>query len=72
MEYASLQVRALQRATELKGGENALAIHLGVRVDELRRWQAGRALIPGAIFLKVADVITDHSVSQIGQGGTRP
>ena len=62
-----LYIRALERAAELTGGESKLARQLGVRVDELRKWQSGGVPVPGDVFVKVADILADHSISQIGR-----
>ena len=68
MQQQLLYVRALQRASELKGGEERLAHSLGVRVDDVRNWQSGGAPVPTNVFLKVADILADHAVSQISHG----
>ena len=72
MRQPLIYVRAMRRAAELKGGESALANHLGVPVDAVRWWHAGRLRVPTTVFLEVADILFDHSMSQIDRGDKTP
>jgi len=57
--------RALQRASEIKGGTEALAAHLGVPGERLRLWQKGLAPIPTDVFLRIVDILVEDSVGDL-------
>lgn len=60
-------IRALEQASVLKGGDEALAGDLGVSVATVREWMRGLKPVPSEIFLKAVDVL--YSEASRGGGG---
>jgi DNA-binding transcriptional regulator YdaS (Cro superfamily) len=58
-------MRALQRAAELLGGQEALALYLHVGPLAVKFWITGSAGVPPDVFTKVVDLLTDHSMEEI-------
>jgi len=54
-----LHLRALERASAVKGGIGKLAAHLAVSESTLVLWMKGKATLPAAMFEKVLDVLLD-------------
>jgi hypothetical protein len=61
----TLHIRALQRAAELLGGQEALALYLHVGPLAVRFWISGSAPVPADVFIKVVDLLVDHSIDEI-------
>jgi DNA-binding transcriptional regulator YdaS (Cro superfamily) len=57
--------RTLQRAAELVGGEEALALRLKVTPSHLALWIRDLASPPGDVFLRAADIVSEHELKQI-------
>jgi hypothetical protein len=55
-----LYVRTLQRAVQIEGGEEALALRLKVTPSHLALWIQGVERPPVDIFLRAVDLVTDH------------
>jgi hypothetical protein len=60
----TLYARAVRRAAEILG-ESQLAARLGVSVVQLRFWTQGVTVPPGDVFLKVADILSEHSLEEL-------
>ena len=60
-----LNGRALRRAAELKGGNEALASYLGVSHETLLLWLKGKASMPVQYFDKVLDILLDGDVASL-------
>lgn len=67
-----LSARALRRAAELKGGNEALAAFLGVSHETLLLWMKGKASMPQQHFDKVVDVLLDGDVASLAGAATAP
>ena len=61
-----IQMRAVQRASEIAQGIKPLALYLGVPPSVVAAWIQGASEVPAAAFLKVVDIIVDHGASQVG------
>ena len=66
----NLYLKTLQRAAELKGGNEALATYLGVPESTLVLWLTEKARVPAAAFEKALDVLLEGDVAQLT--GTGP
>jgi hypothetical protein len=53
-------VRTLERAVEIEGGEQALALRLKVTPSHLALWIQGIERPPVEVFLRVVDLLTDQ------------
>jgi hypothetical protein len=60
----TLYALAMRRAAEILG-ESELAAHLSVTEVQLRWWMQGVAVPPGDVFLKVADILGDHTLEEL-------
>ena len=60
----TLYARALRRAAEILG-DAELAARLGVTDFRLEIWLKGLAEPPGDVFLKVADILGEHSLDEL-------
>ncbi len=61
----TVHARAVARAVELCGSEEALAIRLGVTPGQIRLWVLAAALPPDSVFLKVADILWEHALANL-------
>ena len=61
----TVYVGTLQRAAELVGGEEALARRLKVMPSHLALWLQGVVPPPLEIFLKAADIVSEHDIQQL-------
>jgi DNA-binding transcriptional regulator YdaS (Cro superfamily) len=52
-------VRTLQRAVQIEGGEEALALRLKVTPSHLALWINGIERPPVEVFLRAVDLVTD-------------
>jgi hypothetical protein len=57
----NLYARTLKRAAQVVGGSEQLAVRLQVRDSHLALWLAGVEKVPGEVFLKAVDVLTDSN-----------
>jgi hypothetical protein len=57
---ATVHARTLRRAAEICGGEERLAVWLGVTPSQLSRWIDGLAQPPTSVFLRAVDLVIDH------------
>ena len=53
-------VRTLERAVEIEGGEQALALRLKVTPSHLALWIQGIERPPVEVFLRAVDLVTDR------------
>ena len=53
-------VRTLERAVQIEGGEEALALRLKVTPSHLALWMQGIERPPVDIFLRAVDLVTDQ------------
>lgn len=52
-----VRARTLRRAAEIMGGEEALALHLGITPSHVALWIRGLANPPDAVFLRAVDIV---------------
>lgn len=57
-------VKLLQAASEMTGGDEALAERLGVEAALLRRLMSGKYELPETVLLKTVDIILANHESQ--------
>ena len=62
---ADVRVETLKRAAQIVGGEQKLAIHLGVTPSHLALWLAGVEPTPSQIFLLAVDLITEDEHARL-------
>ena len=55
--------RTLGRAIEIAGGDDKLALFLGVPLADLKRWYAGEAELPVKIFLALVDIVSSNGLA---------
>jgi hypothetical protein len=58
----SVHAKTLQRAAEIVGGEQELALRLQVTPSHLALWIQGIEQPPGDIFLRAVDLVVDNDV----------
>ena len=58
----TLYTRVLLRAAEAFGGVEQLRACLDVSIVQLNSWMHGRTRPPDAVFLKLADALTDQNL----------
>ena len=61
----TLYAGTLERAAELVGGEEQLALRLLVTPSHLALWMRGLASPPGDIFLKAADIVMEEDLRRL-------
>jgi hypothetical protein len=61
---AELYVKTLQRAAEICGGEQELALKLRVTPSHLALWLRGVEQPPGAIFLRAVDLVMEFEMKK--------
>ena len=66
----STGVRLLQAAAELVGGEEQLAVHLGITESLLGRLLLGRYSVPDPLLLHAVDILLSRRASSIPLGDT--
>jgi DNA-binding transcriptional regulator YdaS (Cro superfamily) len=54
----TLRSRAVAKAVQVLGGEEALAARLGLTPGTIKLLMAGRVPVPQQVFLKVVDIIS--------------
>lgn len=65
-------IRTLKRAAELIGDEEALARKLNVTPNHLTLWIRGVVSPPGDVFLKAADIVSEHEMQQLSAKSGNP
>jgi DNA-binding transcriptional regulator YdaS (Cro superfamily) len=63
-------IETLNRAVAILGGEEQLAYRLKVTPSHLALWLGGVASPPGDVFLKAADIVTEHGLQQLQAGAS--
>jgi DNA-binding transcriptional regulator YdaS (Cro superfamily) len=67
-----LYVRTLQRAAQIAGGEQALALHLRVTPSHLSLWLKGLERPTTEAFLRAVDLVSEYELSQLPQPASPP
>lgn len=62
---SDLHVKALARASAVKGGIANLASFLGVSESTLALWMKGKATLPAAMFERVLDILLDGDMAAL-------
>jgi DNA-binding transcriptional regulator YdaS (Cro superfamily) len=62
------QYHTLEYAAKLVGGEDELALRLGVTRQELDLWISGVVAPPVKIFNTAVDIVTDAAMAALSQG----
>jgi DNA-binding transcriptional regulator YdaS (Cro superfamily) len=65
---SSVHFQTLEYAATLVGGEEQLALRLGVTRPELSLWLSGAASPPVGVFLKAVDIVTDAAIARLSRG----
>lgn len=65
-------VRTLERAAQIVGGEQALALHLKVTPSHLALWLKGLEEPTTEAFLRAVDLVSEHEVAQLPQARPQP
>jgi CheY-like chemotaxis protein len=60
-----LHLKALERASAVKGGIGKLAAYLAVSESTLVLWMKGKATLPAAMFEKVLDILLDGDMAAL-------
>lgn len=60
-----VSIRALQRAVELLGSEEAVTERLQVSPGKVQGWLAGLAPIPPDVFLELVDVLLEEDFQEL-------
>ena len=55
--------RLLERAAEILGGAQALQAFLRAPAGQLERWMQGKSTLPTYLFLKLVDLVSDHTAN---------
>jgi hypothetical protein len=61
---ADVYVKTLERAAQISGGEQALALCLRVTPSHLALWLKGLERPPVEIFLRAVDLVTEQQFPQ--------
>jgi hypothetical protein len=64
-KLTTVYVGTLQRAVDILGGEEQLALQLMVTPSHLALWIRGEALPPEAVFFKAVDIVTEYDLEQL-------
>ena len=62
-----LYLRTLQRAAQIAGGEQALALHLKVTPSHLSLWLKGLERPTTDAFLRAVDLVSEYELAQLPQ-----
>jgi DNA-binding transcriptional regulator YdaS (Cro superfamily) len=68
----TVYIRTLKRAAELVGSEEALARHLKVLPSHVELWIRGVVSPPGDVFLRAADIVSEHDLKQLAKSKPLP
>jgi DNA-binding transcriptional regulator YdaS (Cro superfamily) len=63
----TVHARTLRRAAELVGGQEKLARQLQVLPNHLDLWIRGLLSPPGDVFLKAADIVSEHDLQEMAK-----
>jgi len=66
---SATSVKMLQTASEIVGGNEALAERLGISLRALAMFMANRRHLPDSLLLRVVDIILDDRQSRIALAG---
>jgi len=58
-------LRTLQRAVQICGGEQALALRIRVTPSHLALWLRGLERPPTDVFLRAVDLVSEHEFAQL-------
>lgn len=58
-ENDALRSRAVAKAVQILGGEEALAVRLGLTPGTIKLLMVGKIPVPQQVFLKVVDILSD-------------
>jgi DNA-binding transcriptional regulator YdaS (Cro superfamily) len=72
MPSPDLYLRTLQRAAEVVGGEQALAVHLKVTPSHLALWLKGLEHPTTEAFLRAVDLVSAYELAQLPQRRPAP
>jgi DNA-binding transcriptional regulator YdaS (Cro superfamily) len=61
----TVYARTLKRASDIVGGETALARRLSVGPEAIAHWLQGNAIPPTSVFLQAVDIVTAHDALNI-------
>jgi hypothetical protein len=53
----ALYIQSVEDAADIAGGYDRLAAALGVSIDQVRSWSAGRAIPECTLFLRLIDIV---------------
>jgi len=67
MRLPDVYLRTLQRAAQIVGGEQALAVHLRVTPSHLVLWLNGLEEPTTKAFLLAVDLVSEHELAQLPQ-----
>lgn len=67
-----LYLRTLQRAAQIAGGEQALALHLKVTPSHLNLWLKGLERPTTEAFLRAVDLVSGYELAQLPQTPQTP
>ena len=59
-----VRVVTLRRAADILGGEEALALHLGITPSHLALWIRTLADMPDGVFLRAVDIVLEHDLAR--------
>ena len=65
-------LKTLERAAQLVGGEQALALHLRVTPSHLALWLKGLEEPTTEAFLRAVDLVSEHAIAQLPQSRPIP
>jgi len=65
--HRELKARLFQRACDIVGGRERLALRLDVEPHALEFWLAGRATPPDRVFMTVVDLILEDDLARARQ-----
>lgn len=65
-------LRTLERAVQIAGGEQALALRLKVTPSHLALWLRGLEEPTTEAFLRAVDLVSEHSIAQLARRPQAP
>jgi meiotically up-regulated gene 157 (Mug157) protein len=68
----NVYARTLQRAAEIAGGEQQLALRLKVTPSYLALWLRDSAQAPPYVFLRAVDLLLEHEVLELSKPAIPP
>jgi hypothetical protein len=63
----ALYIQSVEDAASMAGGYDYLAAELGVSIDEVESWAAGRVIPECAVFLRIIEILVHPSRGEIKQ-----